>query len=340
VYEGPAAVPEELAVRCSRVVIRPPLGTRPPAPEVVHELELVDVVHVFRLVLVPFLERILPEVRWRTTPARLQLDLDDLESLAWRRLAELHVQRGESDLARRAQAESVRFAALEARALRRFARIYLASPEDADRLRRRLRWRPRRSSAAVHALPNAVRLPPAPPPSRNATTARRTVALFVGTLGHLPNVDALSFFCTEVLPRLRGRTRLDIVGACAPEEVRRLGALPDVRLLGPVPDLAPVYAAADVVVVPLRTGGGTRIKILEAFAHGRPVVSTPHGAEGLAARHGEHLLIAATPAAFAARCRELIEDGALAARLVANARELVTRRYSIDAVSVTVADTL
>jgi glycosyltransferase involved in cell wall biosynthesis len=92
--------------------------------------------------------------------------------------------------------------------------------------------------------------------------------------------------------------------------------------------LAPLYEAADVAVVPVRAGGGTRIKILEAFAHGVPVVTTPLGAEGIAAVDGEHLLLAEDALGFARACLGVKETPALGAALAARAAALLDRRYS------------
>jgi len=101
----------------------------------------------------------------------------------------------------------------------------------------------------------------------------------------------------------------------------------DVIVTGEVPDVRPYYQQAKVSVVPLRSGGGTRIKILEAMACGRPVVSTSVGCEGLHVVDGEHLLVADTPADFAERVVTLLKDQALRERLSRKARELVESQY-------------
>jgi glycosyltransferase involved in cell wall biosynthesis len=124
------------------------------------------------------------------------------------------------------------------------------------------------------------------------------------------------------------------------EKVRLVGELPGVDLVGPVAELAPEYAAASMLVVPLRAGSGTRIKILEAFIHRTPVVSTSIGAEGLAVTHGEHLLIADTPAEFADCCLRLDRDPVLRDKLVSSAYEWVVREHSIETVRRTICDCL
>ena len=96
---------------------------------------------------------------------------------------------------------------------------------------------------------------------------------------------------------------------------------------GRVPEIEPELARADVALVPLRTGSGTRLKVLESFAHRIPVVSTTVGADGLDVEDGVHLLLADRPQEFADACRRLIEDRALARRLVDAAEELFLERY-------------
>jgi len=158
--------------------------------------------------------------------------------------------------------------------------------------------------------------------------------LFTGVLSYAPNADGVLYFCRHVSPALRRRVpgaRLMVAGTGAPPELRRMAG-DSLELLGEVPDLRPVYAECRAAVVPLRAGGGTRLKILEAFALGCPVVSTPVGCEGIPAVHGRHLLVAGSPGEFARSLEELVNDDALCARLAANARDLVQREFSADLV--------
>ncbi len=115
--------------------------------------------------------------------------------------------------------------------------------------------------------------------------------------------------------------------------VNALRDVPEVQLVGAVPDLAPWYSSADAVLVPLRAGGGTRIKVLEAFAHRRPVVSTAVGAEGTAARDEEHLLLGDTPETFARQCARLMAEPDLGEQLAARAFDLFSRTYTTAAVA-------
>ena len=154
--------------------------------------------------------------------------------------------------------------------------------------------------------------------------------VFVGAMRYRPNADAARFFVADVLPRLRVTipdATLTVVGADPPPDVVALGAVPGVQITGTVPDVRPWVSRAGTVVVPLLSGGGTRLKILEAFAMGRPVVSTTVGATGIEARHGEHLLLADRPEAFAGAIVRLMDEPGLRDRLIERASVLVRDRY-------------
>jgi len=140
----------------------------------------------------------------------------------------------------------------------------------------------------------------------------------------------MAYFLGQVYPRIR-QSRSD-VRVCITGSTRglNLGGLPlddSVVLTGFVEDIRPEIAGAWVAVVPILSGGGTRIKILEAMALGTPVVSTSKGAEGLDAVHEQHILIADDPAAFADCALRLMRDLLLRKRLATNARQLVEERY-------------
>ncbi len=160
--------------------------------------------------------------------------------------------------------------------------------------------------------------------------------LFVGFFRHEPNVEAVRYFCREVLPRLRRvrpETRFRIVGAYPPESVRRLGDIAGVEVTGQVDDIAPYYRRAAVFVAPVLQGSGTRLKILEAMASGCPVVSTTIGAEGLGARDGRELMLADAPDTMAGAIERLLADDAFARSIARAARDLVVARYDWDAVT-------
>lgn len=159
--------------------------------------------------------------------------------------------------------------------------------------------------------------------------------LFVGNMGYRPNIDAMAYFCGEVLPRIRQAipgVELWIVGINADAEVQRLAGN-GVQVTGRVEDVTPYYRRCAACVVPLRAGSGTRLKIMEAMALGRPVVSTSIGCDGLDVVDGEHLLIADDPEGFAAQTLRVLTDRPLRQALTHNARQQVVSRYDWEIVA-------
>lgn len=159
--------------------------------------------------------------------------------------------------------------------------------------------------------------------------------IFVGDMEYRPNVDAMAYFSREIYPRIQREVtgvEMWIVGKNPSPEVRQLGGK-GVHVIGCVNDLRPYYSRSTVCVVPLRAGGGTRLKILEAMAFGRPVVSTSIGCEGLEAIDGEHLLVADHPQEFADRTVHLLVDETSRQSLTIKARELVVSRYDWDVIA-------
>lgn len=212
----------------------------------------------------------------------------------------------------------------------RFQHLLLANPGDCRSMKEK------HPQYSFTCLPNVVR----PVKATESEVVRDpSRILFVGTLCYLPNEDAVEMFAREVLPRIRVENpcmRFRVVGMGKSEKVRSVGELPGVDFVGPVADLNPEFAAAGMLVVPLRAGSGTRIKILEAFIQRTPVVSTSIGAEGLAVSDGEHLLIADTPSEIAACCLRLSRDPMLREKLVSRAFEWVSREHSVETVRRTI----
>jgi glycosyltransferase involved in cell wall biosynthesis len=202
----------------------------------------------------------------------------------------------------------------------RFDHCVTVSAQECEWLRQRVPGLP------VTVIENGVdsaALRPLPPP------ASTHELLFVGTLGYAPNCDAVVQFVRRTLPVLQRSNpivRLVVVGRDAPPEVRAMAG-PAVEVHEDVLDVRPFYQRAAACVVPLRAGGGTRLKILEAMALGRPVISTPEGAEGLEVSHGNQLLIATDPAAMAAEISRVLLNRELAAELAARARRWVELRH-------------
>jgi glycosyltransferase involved in cell wall biosynthesis len=172
------------------------------------------------------------------------------------------------------------------------------------------------------------RRPPAGPPSARL--------VFVGSLDWLPNEDAIEHFVSDIWPLIRAAhpgVACDIVGRNPSPAVVRLARAPGLHLVPNVPDVRPYLAGGAVAIVPLRIGGGTRLKVFEAMAMQKAVVSTSIGVEGLPVTSGSHLLIADGAAAFAEAAGSLLQDATLRERLAADGRRFVVERFSAETVA-------
>jgi glycosyltransferase involved in cell wall biosynthesis len=199
---------------------------------------------------------------------------------------------------------------------------------EADEARLRALYEP---EVPVHVIPNGVNVTDYLVDSVSRIRDQLTI-IFPAIFSYLPNAHAASFLVSGVFPRLSASgvpCRLELPGPMPTAELLAAAARdPRIVVSGPVPDVRPLLAAATVLAVPLRHGGGTRLKVLEAFAAGLPVVSSAKGAEGLGAEHGVHLLIAETADQFVTELLAVWEDADLAERLARNALALVTERFS------------
>ena len=172
----------------------------------------------------------------------------------------------------------------------------------------------------------------APERTRTDRRALQTAAptmLFVGALDYEPNSDAVEWFVREVMPQILAKVpaaRLRIVGR-NPERVSWVSSQPGVDLLGLVDELAPELDSADVSIVPIRVGAGTRLKVVEALAHCIPLVTTSIGCEGIAVQHNIDALVADNAAEFATACISLLSEGDLRQRLSQAGAELFRRQY-------------
>jgi polysaccharide biosynthesis protein PslH len=201
--------------------------------------------------------------------------------------------------------------------------VYLCSPTDERRLLDQI------PGARTAVIPNAADVDYYQPRPTDPPQDGRTV-LYFGLLSTVPNIDGVTHFVQDIWPRIAEvhlDARCKIIGGKAPSSLQNLRG-PRVELTGFVSDLRPHLAAAAAVVVPLRLGGGTRLKIVEAMAMGKAVVSTTLGAEGIEAIPGRDLLIEDEPADFAGAVNRLLADPDLPARIGQSARRLVVQRYS------------
>jgi hypothetical protein len=289
---------------------RPSLGRFATAASVREAAELAagppyQAVHVLRLYLAPFAEPYLAAPEAGPVAGRrpvCRLDMDDNEPATRRCIAGLLRRNGDERAALVQEWEASRYETLAAAMLPRFDRVYVASAAD------RAPVAARYPGTDVAVLENVIRPPgpraAAPLPAAVISAAGRPFTfLFVGSFGYYPNDDGARYFCGKVLPLLRA-------GAPGPFRVRLVGANPSaaVRLLAAMP------------------GGGSRIKVLEAFAHQRPVVATTAGAEGLGVTAGRHLLIADSPGDFAACCGRLMRDPALGRKVASEGAEFARLR--------------
>jgi glycosyltransferase involved in cell wall biosynthesis len=201
--------------------------------------------------------------------------------------------------------------------------VYVCSAADERRL---LNHAPGVRTAVI---PNAADVeyyqprPTDPPPDGRAV-------VYFGLLSTVPNVDGVVHFVQDIWPRIAAthpEAHCKIIGGRPPPALLALAG-PRVELTGFVPDLRPHLAAAAAIVVPLRLGGGTRLKIVEAMAMGKAIVSTTLGAEGIEAVPGRDLLVEDQPAAFADAVSHLLAEPGLAARIGQSARQVAVERYS------------
>ena len=206
----------------------------------------------------------------------------------------------------------------ERRNLRRIQAIAPCSEEDAAIFRRVA------PHADIEVVPNGVDTEAiVPMPIGDGV-------VMTGSFSYAPNRDGAHWLAREVWPLVRRAMPaavLRFVGLHGDTVLRDLATLPGVTVVGPVPDIRPALAAARVAVAPIAVGSGTRIKILEAFAAGRPVVSTRVGAEGIAVTDGDTAFLRDDAAGFADAIVRLLGDRALAEAMGARARDLVVRRY-------------
>jgi len=244
------------------------------------------------------------------------------EYLLWQRQAE---QEGNPFLKALLHLEYRRVRQYEAAILRRFQTVFAVSEAD------------RQALLGLGVGPEHVRLLPnlpdpalleRPPLSFAAT---EPMILYFGTLSWQPNIEGLEHLLRSIFPLARQRLpglRLVIAGKGAPSRLRRLAhQTAGVEFLGPLEDAEPLFRRARLFIEVSRTGGGTRLKVLNALARGLPVVASPQGAQGLEVVAGEHLLIAADPESTAQAVCRLMTDEGLWRSLSENGRDLIRRRY-------------
>ena len=204
--------------------------------------------------------------------------------------------------------------------------IHVMSEDDGEYLASHLKDRGSRIRVIPNGVDNAFYAPP-------DSAQPGDDILFAGNYQNIPNVDALEYFLADIWPIVRLRcpeVTLSVVGANPSPRVLRFDGLSGVTVVGPVEDLRRVYHTHRMMVAPLRVGSGTRLKILEAFASGLPVVSTTLGSEGLDCQTGKHLLLADAHVPFADAVTRLLTDDELCTTLSNNARRLTAEQFDWD----------
>ncbi len=250
----------------------------------------------------------------------------NVESMIWQR----HTEHAPSPWHRayyRGQYE--RMLRYEAEVCRAAKRIIAVSGADARAMRSLY------GATGVYSVPTGVDTEYFAPPCVPATPKWDLV--FVGAMDWRPNIDGLNWFIADVLPLIRARRpdcSLAVVGRRPAAEVCKIAQRDrHIHVTGTVDDVRPYLWESKVSIVPLRIGGGTRLKIYEAMAAKIPVVSTLVGAEGLDIRDGENIAMADLPQEFAERCVALLEDAGARRRIAATAWEMIAACYSWEVVS-------
>jgi glycosyltransferase involved in cell wall biosynthesis len=287
-----------------------------------------DLVHVSRSYLMPILA-LWPGPR---PPPMISLDLDEDDVAACERQSALFRLRGNGDRADWEMLEARAFDRLHREWLRRVDVALISSRLESERIRARY------PGTDPVVVPNAVEIP-----DRIAGPDDGRL-LFVGGFGHVPNLDAALWLCEEIWPRLAKRlarpAKLTIVGRFPRPRLVEAAQQAGIELRPDVADLAPFYRSASLALAPLRAGGGTRLKLIEAAAWSVPSVSTSIGAEGLDFVDGRHLWIADRAEAFAAACADALERPDERRRRAAAALEMVRARHDRSKVIAALAETL
>ena len=260
-------------------------------------------------------------------PCPAVLFTHNVEAEIWRRHAEMAGNRITRALLHAQWRRMLRF---ERDALSRFDLVLAVSDADGQTFERLYPGALRTPVHVVRTGVDTTYFTPRPPDARPAHL------VFTGSMDWLPNEDAMLHFAGEILPRIRRAhpdVTLSIVGRSPTPAVLRLAQQPGIEVTGRVDDVRPHVAAAAVYVVPLRIGGGTRLKIFEAMAMGKAVVSTTVGAEGLPLTPGRVVALAERADACAAGVSELLRDQERRGRMETAARRIVVERYDWSAVA-------
>lgn len=241
----------------------------------------------------------------------------NVETMIWKR----HAETATGAKQRFFRMQERRMRDFEEMAVRKAAHVIAVSEKDAATMRELF-------GVEASAVPTGVNVDYFRPPEGKPGEG----LVFVGSMDWMPNIDGILWFAKDVLPLIRARRKdlpVIIVGRMPPPEIERLAeADPFLKVTGTVPDVRPYLWGAAASIVPLRIGGGTRLKIYEAMAAGTPVISTAIGAEGLDVMDGQTIALADSAGDFAKRCLDLVDDASARERMGTQAMTMVAERYS------------
>jgi sugar transferase (PEP-CTERM/EpsH1 system associated) len=280
-------------------------------------------------------------------PCRSILFTHNVEAEIWRR----HAENARNPVARALLAQQWRrMLRFEGEALSRFDFVLAVSDADRQTFERLYPGALKTPAHVVQTGVDTTYFAPADGPAETGQhgatrtgSPRRAHLVFTGSMDWLPNEDGMLYFVREILPRIREaepEVTLSIIGRAPTAAVKRLADEAGIEVTGRVDDVRPHIAVGSVYIVPLRIGGGTRLKIFEAMAMGKAVVSTTVGAEGLPVTSGQNVVIADEPAPFAQAVVHMIRDVEVRRRIETEARRLVVERYDWSAVAHDLEDAL
>ena len=255
----------------------------------------------------------------------------NVEAEIWRR----HFENATNPIKRPLLAQQWRrMLRFEANALRRFDLVLAVSDADRDTFARLYPGAPKQPLHIVQTGVDTQYFSPAA--GRGDAHDAAPHLVFTGSMDWLPNEDGMLYFVNQILPRIRAEVpgvTLSIIGRAPTPAVARLAEQAGIEVTGRVDDVRPHVAEGTVYIVPLRIGGGTRLKIFEAMSMAKAVVSTTIGAEGLPVTHDRDIVIADEPPAFANAVVRLIREPGVRRRIEGAARQLVVDRYDWSAVA-------
>ena len=275
-----------------------------------------DLIHVNRLNMALHIESLLSK---KLNGKHFILDLDDIETVFKRRMLQAYPpSRWQKKVFE--YFDLLKLWQYQRKLLQSFDRVFVCSKQDKAYFG---------NNEKIIIIPNGTNVSSNILPEESDSKT----LLFIGTLSYLPNTEGIFFFLKEIFPLIQKEitgVRLIIVGSNPPPNISELHDGRTIWVEGNVPSVEKYYMQATISIVPLIVGAGTRVKILEAFSLGKPVVTTSIGCEGLEVENGKHLFIADEPKIFASSCVSLLRSPQLRRKMILQARKLVEQNYRWD----------